>query len=222
MKWLVALLLIINVMVYLWVGGDAGRGAEFSREHRADVNKAGMLLLSESDTTARTSNIADGSSPATEKSVPTPVATCYRIGPFKQEAAWQAAMTWVEQQKIAFTTVNSARREFRAMHVFLGPYTEAQAVAMLPSLQQHGLEHFKHRIKDNQTRISLGYFTQKILANRFMAHLDTLGLAAQIQPVYQLLSPLNWLQIPIVDNILATLKQHNWRAENIKLVQIDC
>jgi hypothetical protein len=47
MKWLAALLMIINVGLYLWVSGEQITVEDVANAPRPDVNKAGMLLFSE-------------------------------------------------------------------------------------------------------------------------------------------------------------------------------
>ena len=47
MKWLAAILMIVNVAVYLWVSGEQVTVDEVANAPRPDVNKDGMLLLRE-------------------------------------------------------------------------------------------------------------------------------------------------------------------------------
>ncbi len=49
MKWIAALLMIVNVAVYLWASGGQVSVDEIARGSKPDVNKAAMLLLQETD-----------------------------------------------------------------------------------------------------------------------------------------------------------------------------
>ncbi len=267
MKWIAVLLMIANVVVYLWASGYQNNVDETVINAKPDVNREGMLMLSEIGDLKQVGNIAgsqqsvselvglekkptkadnsdrigsqnshqitgnSGASISNTDKVPAPtksavsalLSSCYRLGPFKKEASWQAAIQWMKQHKIAFQRVTSESREFRAVRVYLGPYQSASAAeSTVRLLKSKNLDHFLYLAKDDSVRISLGYFTQEALAEKFLAHLQSLDVQAKSQAEYRQLGPFNWLVIAVGSTKDKQFISHDWAEPNVGLSHSDC
>ena len=300
MKWIAALLMIVNVAVYLWAGGQHVTVDVPTSLSKPDVNKEGMLLLSETGSLKQIGSIegsaqpvsaliepnqdqglnqvqnkdqvkgeapesestgdelqgdqpiitglADDASTAlqiqrsgsdlTESGEETAVAGevvqpvelsqvtenfCFRLGPFKKEETWQAATKWMEQNEYEFRQVTSDSREFRAVRVYLGPFdTINSAHSSVAQLKEKSLDHFVYLIDNEQARISLGYFTQEELAEKFLTYLQSIDVDAKSQPEYRRLGPFNWMEIPAAGVDQNRISTHNWIEPTVDFSKVDC
>ena len=280
MKWLAAVLMMVNVALYLWASGPQATVTKTAIISKPDVNKAGMLLLSEHGNLKQFGSIADyqpsasafveatqeqtqkpessevdlqdsqqitantgtqdrqsdsvsvdaedsissADDAADEATAKTELAQpCYRLGPFKQEASWQAATQWMEQKGIKFQLVTSESRELRAVRVYLGPYRSISATEpVVQRLKGKNLDHFISLAEDGSARISLGYFTQKELAAKFLAHLQSIDVQAKSQPEYRQLGPFNWIVIAVDKVEQNRLTAHDWIEPAVSLSPVDC
>ncbi|MGI9310742.1 MAG: SPOR domain-containing protein, partial [bacterium] len=218
LKSAVALLLLANLAVYLWVGGDefgGGNAAPARPDEAAEINQEGMLLLREirpppSAAPVVAPDDARDASGAPEKPSAALVevgpdarisARCYRIGPFAPAEDWAAAGRWMAAQRLAYRAVRSERREMRATRVFLGPFeSRAAAAPALRRLEQAGIEHYPISPASDSdggegaVLFSVGYFTQAALALRFAADLRARGFDAASRSEYRAVGPFDWME----------------------------
>ena len=257
MKWIAALLLIVNVAVYLVASGRQISETGQNSNNVPDVNKEGMLLLSE--TSIKSSGIAEsttgvsldpieGEELAEDDQLPSaliqtedsiseseltqlevaeaqPAATqmCYRIGPFKKENSWAFAQTWMDENSVQYNHITSDSRELRAVRVYLGPFNSESATdAEVQKLKSKALDHFVYKVENGLIRISLGYFTQEELADKFLSYLDSIGIEAKSQPEYRKLGPHNWLEIPVENINQSQLVQRDWQESSVNISKIQC
>ena len=245
-KWLAGLLLIANVALYLWVGGG---GTERAGAVEPDVNKEGMLLVSEARTetgetervpdanpaAANLANAANGETveaavkpSAADPEKPAPAGAgraalaCYRIGPFKGEAGWLAANQWMTAQKFRYTAVRSESREMRAVRVFLGPFDPATAKQMMNGLKEKGIDHYAYLKAQGEVSISLGYFTQEELAEKFIAHLVSQGIKANSRKEYRAIGPFDWMEAAIDTQRRDSLLSRRWPGKGVAVLKVDC
>ena len=149
--------------------------------------------------------------------------SCYRIGPFKTPDAWEAELGWMNDQGVPFQSVATESRELRAVRVFLGPYqSRVSAQATVNRLRNTELDHFIYEIEGGQVRISLGYFTQEELANKFVSHVKGQGFAAQSQPEYRILGPYNWMEAEIPSTRRNLLLQKEWAEQEVSILEVTC
>ncbi|MCY3769800.1 MAG: SPOR domain-containing protein [Gammaproteobacteria bacterium] len=266
MKWIAAMLLIVNVAVYLWSSGRQGNEVDPSITSRSEVNREGMLLLSETGNLKQVGTIvgrpdtegggetavgtplpaddagetADPSQPgladAGDRAPETAGTTakpdrpetgaaraCFRLGPFKKDDSWREAMQWMGNHGITFAHVVSDSRELQATRVFLGPYaSRPQTEPVAAQLKEKNLEHFVYRVEDGSFRISLGYFTQEALAEKFVVHLKSIGVTAEHQSEYQKLGAFNWMEIPVTSVEESRLNAQNWGEPAVSLSRVEC
>jgi hypothetical protein len=270
LKWIAAVVMICNVVVYLWASGRQMEAHEIQISASPDVNKEGMLLLREVGSPKKIGIIAasksesaltDGSIDQKEELVPpteegviglddgsvaiiseelfedeardsletinsgvlSEVEQCYRIGPFKKDSSWGLAQEWMRDQGVEFEQLISESRELRAVRVFLGPFVNQSDVNSAVSLLKgKNLDHFVYQVENGSTRVSLGYFTQEELANKFLNYLQGIKVVAKSQPEYRILGPFNWMQFNNPGDNLKALQQHQWNEAKAGLSQLDC
>ena len=262
MKWLAAILLVLNVGVYLWASGQQVTVEEINTASKPDVNKEGMLLLRETqgynqvgfisninETEQQVKQGQDGSDginisslddelilqeeltdDAQDQTTNPPIGSsdepaqaCYRVGPFKKENSWTAALDWIKERNVPYSPVTSESRELRAVRVFMGPYnSETQIAPVMKALKEKKLDHFVYQVEEGVFRVSLGYFTQEELASKFLGYLESIKVQANAQPEYRQLGPYNWLEIPFEAVQLEALSQRNWLESSIGLSRVEC
>ncbi len=230
MKWLVVVLIVINLAAYLLVGDRQTPQENGISESGSDVNKTGMLLLAEVDgagavtagdmpdqTAIPVENPIDGSG---DQSV---AEACYRVGPFRREASWQAAKMWMGESGFGFRPVTTDSRRLLAFRVYLGPFaSESSADAILKNLESQGLEHFRYKADNGLIRISMGLFSQEELAEKHLNYLISNQYEAKLQPEYRRLGPLNWMEIPSADIDQARLLGHDWDESGVRMTKVNC
>ena len=255
MKWIAAMLMIVNVAVYLWAGGRQSEGAPAAAV-LSDVNREGMRLLREVAPVRRAAAVSaapvssrsrsDGSvttaledtdivgeelAPGGEAAAAVAASAapdaderlCHRVGPFKREDAWQAALAWMADNGLFFQRVTNQHREHRAVRVFLGPFASPAEIGPVRSLlRDKELENFTYHGEDGAMRISLGYFTQEELAAKFMEHLKSLGVVARSRPEYRPLGPYSWMEIPPGQADMAALTGRNWGENGVRVTAVAC
>jgi len=242
MKWLTALLMIINVAVYLSVGSQSTTMTTVTSD-TVNVNKDGMLLLSEthSETISAVSGtefnevslldiesiigsdklILETNSQSTQLTMGNKL-FCYRVGPFKENDTWKSAMQWLDDQGINYN-IASQRRELKAVLVYLGPFENIiSANDTVSTLKVKKLNHFIYETDNGEVRISLGYFTQETLAKKFIQYLDSIDIDTQSLPEYRKLGPYNWLEVAIIDRNNNSLLSQSWPEKGVSVSQVDC
>ena len=249
MKGVVALLLVANAALFLWIGGPATDDEErFSAQ--PEVNPEGVLLLHEIRASgaaasapatpaadqpsagASVSESSDGTRVAGGESIrpnhPAPAlaadggSACYRIGPFKAEAHWLAANRWMRARQLDYQAVRSERREMRAVRVYLGPFKSRDAAQpVMDDLEDRGIEHFADSGEGRSVRISLGYFTQEALAVKFIAHLLSQGVEARSRLEYRVMGPFDWMEASLPTADRERLLSRNWQGATMLPIPCD-
>lgn len=237
MKYLAGALVALNVLVYLWAAGGAGPGAA-RPEAPAEVNADAMRLVHEippEDDAGDPAEFAAGDEPggaseaaAIEPSgidsrTPAAVRSCHRIGPFQGGAGWAAANRWMRAQGLDYRAIRGARRATRVVRVYLGPFeSRAAAGAALAALKDANLEHFVEAGADGAA-ISLGYFTQAALAEKFVAHLRTRGFEARARRDYRDIGPRDWFEAAVDSaDHRNRLRARRWAEPGAVVVEVDC
>ncbi len=296
MKWAVSLLLVANVVFYLWSVGHQTYSVKKTVQTDQDVNLTGMVLTSEmASRSAERENIsresikkddqsaekkkdqeqrpenkaeeklgivmkegsqkkdnslikegsryviaddqsanvdvvssavqAEGVSGVDDRKmgIDWRASTCMRIGPFKYKDKWLKANEWAKRKADKTSSVHSESREIRATRVYLGPFEGVEKTSpMVEILSKLKLDHYTYPLSDNSIRISLGYFTQEELAERFSRHLRSIGIDAQTEDEYRALGPFSWIEVSVPGNAFQLFKNHKWGEEQVEVVKIEC
>ena len=148
--------------------------------------------------------------------------SCYQLGPFKKQVSWQGATQWMEQNGIEFRRTTSKSRELQAVRVYLGPYqSKSSAESTVQLLKNQHIEYFFYLI-NGKIRISLGYFTQQELAEKFLSRIESANIHAKSEREYRQLGPFNWLIIPVGSGWGKQLITHDWGEPAVAVSRIDC
>lgn len=220
MKWGVVLLLIANVALYLWAGG----GIERAGSVKPEVNKEGMRLLGEPQS-AGADSAATSPDGAQARSARTGQAalSCYRLGPFKDEAARSAAARWMSSRQLTYRAVRSESREMRAVRVYLGPFDTLDAAGpAMRGLKEKAIDHFVDPEARGQVYVSLGYFSQEALAVKFVAHLLTRGIDAKSRAEYRAMGPFDWMEAAVDTTRRDLLLARRWPEKGVTVFKIGC
>lgn len=242
MKWVAGLLLVANVVVYLWAtSGESGAGPGASA--KPDVNADAMRLLHEippsaaaerrgpadaagAETAAvRDTDIEPSGIDARRTAPPGARRSCHRIGPFKGGAGWSSATRWMRAQRFTYQAIRSERRKTRVVRVYLGPFDSQAAAA--PALEQLKEANFDHFIEpdpaDRKIYISLGYFTQDELAAKYVTHLLARDIKARSRDGYRDIGPHDWMEMSVnTTDRRDLLLSRNWTEQSAVVVEVDC
>jgi hypothetical protein len=202
--------------------------AEYERnaqiEQNREADKANALTTEEnrSQTTPPSNESATTNNSETTQAKPL-ANICVRIGPFESSSIWKRSRAWVQKTAITVKSLRGEGRQFKATRIYLGPYTNvAEAEPTIKRLKKLKLDHFKYRDRSEQTRISMGYFTQETLAIKYVAYLKTLDLTTQTESDYRDLASQDWIEAIIADNHQASYLARKWGEKNSKAAVIPC
>lgn len=243
MKWVAGLLLVANVVVYLWAtSGESGAGPGTSA--KPDVNADAMRLLHEIHPSGAAAERRDPAEAATAETAavgdadiepsgidahptapPDARRSCHRIGPFKGGAGWSSATRWMRAQRLTYQAIRSERRKTRVVRVYLGPFDSRAAAA--PALQKLKATNFDHFIEPDPAHrkiyISLGYFTQHELAAKYVDHLLARDIEARSRYGYQDIGPHDWMEMSVnTADRRDLLLSRNWAEQSAVVVEVDC
>jgi len=223
LKGLVGVLLAANIALYLWAAGDNGEGRP-AADAVADVNPDAMQLLHEIPAPAAATAVDISPSGLESSATARPTArSCHRIGPFKGGQNWAAAVAWMRAQNFDHRAIRSARRPTQVVRVALGPFaSRAAAAASLAALKAAGIEHFVEVDAAGQAVVSLGYFTQAKLAEKFVAHLRARDIDARARPDYRDLGPHDWLETAVDAAGRDALQAHTWPEPGAVVAEVNC
>ena len=222
MKWITAILMIVNVAIYLSVGSPSVDPVSSNPSDSIDVNLEGMLLLHELSTgeddlvqrevgATEVTALQDIKEEVEVAVVEAGMLSCHRIGPFRQEDHFDTARKWMVARDISFEEVTTHTRELKAMRVFVGPFRDqSQIKSAIDWLKSNNLDSYPFKGEDGLTRVSLGYFTQKGLADKFLAHLTSLGVGAKTSQEFRRLGPYRWLETNVTTTDEKSLKVASW------------
>lgn len=221
MKWVAGILMIMNVLLFLRIG-DHQVSAEQS-QLKPDVNRESMLLLKEVSPVLESNDKVEVVAKSGGNIKSSADWSCYRVGPFKQQSVWDNAKQWAGVVGLEFDSVRSESRELRAVRVYLGPFDSiAKAQPEVAILKQKQLDYFVYLQADNQARISLGYFTQQQLANKFVAYLSSQNIDVKSQPEYRTIGPFDWMNVKINSAISNRLLVHDWGSAEVAVATTSC
>lgn len=149
--------------------------------------------------------------------------TCLRIGPFRDDRAWQSAVAWMDRSNIDFRHVISEQRSLQAVRLYLGPFTRDEEVDVaVNDLKSRQIDYYMYRLDNQSVQLSLGYFTQSELAERYLKHLWLINIQAKSQTETRTLGPYNWMETQTGERNTALLRGHDWPGENVQLANADC
>ena len=213
MKWLFALLLVANVVLYLWASGLEPEPAT-PTSNRPTVNEKSMLLLSEMD--------PDQNRPEPAEDVAEGI--CVRIGPFETDNGFNHAAERLDELGLTYNGQSVNARQIQAFRVLLGPYESAEKLEEdLDWLETNRIDAYRRPEPPSAGLISLGLFSQSAAAEAYVTKLSGEGLAPEVRTETRTLGPLRWLEVPSLNEaILQDLEANDWGETEVQVQRSPC
>lgn len=208
MKWVFAILVVLNVCLYLWATGHKNISSPLLRPV---INSQGMRLLSE----------IYGSQSDRQST------SCYRIGPFSEKSGSTNAVGKLEALSVPYTALTIKVRELRAYRVYLGPFTTQGQIEQQREVLRNSRvnEHYVKSESRDKDVISLGLFSQRGRAGEFIDTLRRKNIVAKIRPENRTLGPTHWLELRDSDTnqeVLGALRETRWVGDQARLRSFPC
>jgi len=157
---------------------------------------------------------------------------CFRVGPFGDEPSVEQASAWMMENEIAAEPVTGNSREIKAIRVFAGPFLQNESLQRyiselkIKQLQfremNRELEYYAYGDSATGYFISFGYFHQQELANKYQNDLQEIGVRAELEPNYETVGPLYWLEAVVPSDFAGQFQSRQWADESIKTEKIEC
>ncbi len=233
MKWVAAILLVVNVLIFLGVSTRQVETSPSQGSAFPDVNQDSMRLLGERPSDGISSSPllidrpnASGSpeSPSVEPpaSEVTADLICLRVGPFRQANSWNAALEWIEKQPVTWSQTQVADRVFRSVHVYLEPYASREQAQSIINLLEHKQLDHKVSQEGDGVQVSLGYFAQEELAQTYIKRLQDQDIDARLQLEYRALGPWHWMDVKVNRAGRGEWLARDWPGEGVKVRETVC
>jgi hypothetical protein len=235
MKWVFAVLVLVNLGFWLWASGVRVRSDELAPTARPTVAADSMKLLNEPGV-----KLQPRPKPRAEPA-PAPVespaldsqgaatAACFRLGPFLDVATADAAGQVLAELHIGFAREAEEQRRVASHRVFLPPFPSKEAAeAKRKELTRAGFrDHAMIEEGSMQHAISLGVFAVEANARRHIKALGAKGIKASIEPLYQIRTvyalTLRFDLTPgQAQDPAAPLKQRRWEPAEARLSEAAC
>jgi hypothetical protein len=207
-RWLVAVLLLANVAVFMWIRWHAAplespdvppERAEVAPEKMRLINEKGVRLVARAQ-------------PPPATTVPAVAAkTCARLGPFAGEEEAARAASILGEKEIRFERQKEERRSVTGYRVILPPFPSRQAAeAKRQELNRLGFRDHALIQEEGKTHaLSLGLYAIEANAQRHLRRLSEKGVEARLQPLHQTRT-VYWLELRLDEPPLAGLRREKW------------
>ena len=213
MRWMVAILLVLNAGSYFWFTGPGKKVSDPGVVELSAINPKSMRLLTDAD------RIADV--PASGVA-----SICVRIGPFVALGAAAQARELLDELRLAYRTDTVNARDVRVFRVYVGPYeTSDLAEIMRERLRDNDIQHFMMTEADGTRMFSLGLFSQAVRAERYVEMVAAEGLEAKFRQESRELAASEWLEIrdlTVDSDARRRLEVADWNEARAQLRRISC
>jgi len=213
MRWVAAILLVLNVGLYLWLTGPGKKVADPGAVELPSVNPQSMRLLTDAD------RVAD--LPASGVA-----SICVRIGPFVELGAAAHARKLLDEFRLSYRTDAVKARDVRAFRVYVGPYRSSDlAETMRERLRDSDTEHYMVTETDGSRTFSLGLFSREVTAERYVRSVAVKGIEANFRQEYRELAASEWLEIrdlAVDSDARRRLEVADWKDARVQLRRIPC
>ncbi len=185
MKWLAALLVVLNVGAFIW-GGWYKDAPEKVRRAQPALQAEKMRLLSEPGV-IRVPRAPARPAPAPAEEAAAGGNMCFAVGPFPTSVAAAKAGAQLDRLQLTYAVRAEQRPVPSAWQVLLPPLgSKARAEAKRKELTRRGIsEHYLILEGRNKGAISLGLFSTPEAAQKQLEHLSQQGVEAKIDIRYR-------------------------------------
>ncbi len=221
-KWLLALLILANVGLWLWMTGfRQGDGAAVEGP-RPTIQLEKLRLLTEPGVRVQERAPDAPAAPALANAA----AACYRLGPFADDAATEKAIGVLKQIPLAYERQREDEPVVTGYRVYLPPLASREvAEKKRRQLTRLGFkDHSLIQEEGLQNAISLGQFTVEANAQKHLRALAAKKVEAQIQTLTQTRTR-HWLTLGPAENLagaLPRLREADWGNAGTKLEETPC
>jgi hypothetical protein len=212
MKYLVFVLLVLNVLMFVWLKNQPETGDYIAQARPLTGER--LQMLGEASAVDQ-SGIAPAGKPGRAAPVVTFVGVaCYTLGPFASETGAREANETLASLGLATQQREGTRRELTGHWVYLPPFaSRADAKKVTALLKARGIKDYLIVPNGpNENAISLGFFRSRDSAEQHYARISALGLNPIKEERYKENSGL-WLDFsspnrpPLPDAIVDALQQ---------------
>jgi hypothetical protein len=233
MKWVFAVLVLVNVGFWLWASGIREPLDEPVVSARPALAPEKMKLLTEPGVRLQprpkpAPRPAEPEAAPVSEERPVPVGACYRVGPFADVEAADQAGAVLTELKVAFVRELEEQRRVASQRVYLPSFpTKEAAEAKRRELTAKGFrDHALIEEEGMQHAISLGVFAVEANARRHMKALAAKGIQAKIEPLYQIRTAYFLALRPGAptagEDPLAALRERKWETPDVRLSEAPC
>ncbi len=237
---IVLILLLVNVVVFLWpataniaphvYSENAEVNPHFVRLNKEieakfysqDALKESPALSDQQELTAMeyAENGLGGSSASVDGGA------CYRLGPFMHQANFDLAQAVLFNAEVEFTRSTRASQESDVYRLFLGPFETAVQVAdrRTELKQKRVLDHFSRKLDNGDYIISLGIYSSEESANSALRLFQDNLEGVKMKGETVLLPNSYWLHFALASGSskYEQLIQLDWGENSVKLGPYSC
>ncbi len=227
MRWMFALLLLLNVGLGMWGAWYKNAASEYARAPRPPINAEKMRLLSEPGVIPHPRTPAE---PASEPlalidSALSKQAACYTIGPFLTRDTALKASVKLRELNLASVPRSESQTTPSGYRVFLPTLmTRTAAEQKQKELNSLGIKDYSLiEAPEKKYGISLGIFSQAANAQKYRQELAKKGIKAELERLYPVSR--HWLDlqaIQIPPQRLDGIKHLSWGAPEVRVSEIVC
>ncbi len=227
MRWLFALLLLLNVGLWMWGAWYKTPTAEYAKMPRPAINAEKMRLLSEPGTALHPRTAAESANEplAPVESAVSKQPPCYAIGPFLTRDAAVKASDKLQELKASYAYRSENKMTPSGYRLIVpAAMTRKAAEQKLKELDGLGIKDYSLiPAPEKQYTISLGTFSRPANARNYQQELTKKGVKAQVETLYP--APQYWLDLKagqLPAKLLDNLKQAPWGAPEARLRETAC
>lgn len=221
LRWLLAVLLLLNIGLLMWASWYREMPAEEGRTPLPPVNAERMIPLSTPGLALRARPATPKPQPAASAAADTPVKVqhCVSIGPFESSELAEQNGKRLADAKIAHQSRTDANRIESSYWIYLPRLPNRKAAEdKRKELTRLGIDdHFIMQEPGMENVLSLGLFAQLDNARRRMEELESKGIKAKQETRYRTRT-LYWLDIAAdkPDDLILQLKKLDWTDAEIQ------
>jgi len=239
---LVLLLVLVNVVVFLWpskanVGenifsGRAELNPQFVRLNKeieakfySKVEQDVVIKKGKSEVDVefdRTINVESVENVVSDNTG----AVCYRLGPFMYQDSYELAQAVLFNAGIDFKTSSRASKESDVFRLFLGPYADLKSASQMRSqLKEKKIyDHFSRKLNQGDYMISLGIYSTEESAQSALRQFSRKISGVKVQNETVVLPDNYWLHFELLQSSpkYAHLRSVEWGETAVKMGPHTC
>ncbi len=221
-KWLVALFILANVGLWLWMTGFRQGDSAAVEGPRPAIQPEKLRLLTEPGVKVQERAPDVPAAPALANTT----AGCYRLGPFADDAATEKAIDLLKQIPLAYERRREEQTVVTGYRVYLPPLASREAAEKKRrQLTRLGFkDHSLIQEEGLQNAISLGQFTVEANAQKHLRALAAKKIEAKMQTHTQARVQ-HWLALGPAENlagVLPRLRETDWGGAGAGIEETPC